>query len=117
MKTRTQKTHAWGLPSPVDPDLFDEIRVSVFLPDTLIGDLLPYVTHSIWIGTMNHLGRFGKGSDMVLQQAIKKIRLGQTDNIIKSIYVRYKDNPIIKWKKETKKVVCIPVPKINGLDI
>ena len=45
MKTRTQKTHAWGLPSPVDPDLFDEIRVSVFLPDTLIGDLLPYVTH------------------------------------------------------------------------
>ena len=59
--------------------------------DTLIGELLPYVTHSIWIGKMNHLGRFGKGSDMVLKQAINRIRQGQTDIIIKQIYQRYKD--------------------------
>jgi DNA repair photolyase len=85
--------------------------------DTLIGELLPYVTHSIWIGTMNHLGRFGKGSNMVLRQAIKKIKRGQTDAIIKAIYQRHKDNPLIKWKKEIKKVVGIPIPKQNGLDI
>ena len=47
--------------------------------DALISDLLPYVTHSIWIGKMNHLERFEKGSDMVLKQAIDKIRLGQID--------------------------------------
>ncbi len=85
--------------------------------DALIGDLLQYVTHSIWMGTMNHLGRFEKGSDMVLQQAIAKIRRGQTDSIIKSIYERYKDNPMIRWKKEIKKMVGIPVPRQNGLDI
>jgi hypothetical protein len=85
--------------------------------DALVGELSPYVTHSIWIGTMNHLGRFGKGSDMVLQQAIEKIRRGQTNNIIKSIYGRYKDNPMIRWKKEIKKVVGIPLAKQNGLDI
>jgi DNA repair photolyase len=85
--------------------------------DTLIGELLPYVTHSIWIGTMNHLGRFGKGSNMVLRQAIKKIKRGQTDAIIKAIYQRHKDNPLIKWKKEIKRVVGIPIPKQNGLDI
>jgi DNA repair photolyase len=85
--------------------------------DTLISELLPSVTHSIWIGTMNHLGRFGKGSDMVLQQAIEKIRRGQTNNIIKSIYGRHKDNQLIKWKAEIKKVVGIPLAKQNGLDI
>jgi DNA repair photolyase len=85
--------------------------------DPLTGDLLPYVTHSLWIGTMNHLGRFGKSSDMVLRQAIAKIRRGQTGGIIKSIYKRYKDNPLIRWKKEIKKVVGIPVPRQNGLDI
>jgi len=66
---------------------------------------------------MNHLGRFGKGSDIVLQQAIEKIRRGQTNNIIKSIYGRHKDNPLIKWKAEIKKVVGIPLAKQNGMDI
>lgn len=85
--------------------------------DTLIDELLPYVTHSMWIGTMNHLVRLGKGTDMVLQQAIEKIKRGQTDSIIKSIYRRYRDNPLIKWKAEIKKIVGIPVSRQNGLDI
>jgi DNA repair photolyase len=85
--------------------------------DALIGELLPYVTHSIWIGKMNHLGRFGKESDMVLQQEIDKIKRGQTDNIIKSIYQRHKDSPMIKWKKEIKKMVGIQLAKQNGMDI
>jgi hypothetical protein len=84
---------------------------------TLISDLLPYVTQSLWIGKMNHLGRFGKGSDMVLQQAIDEIKRGQTDSIIKSIYRFYKDDPLIKWKAEIKKIVGIPLAKQNGLDI
>jgi hypothetical protein len=54
---------------------------------------------------------------MVLQQEIEKIRRGQTDSIIKSIYRRYKDNPLIKWKAEIKKVVGIPLAEQNGLDI
>jgi DNA repair photolyase len=85
--------------------------------DLLVEDLSPYVTHSIWIGTMNHLERFEKGSDLVLKQATNRIRQGQMDVIIKQIYDRYKNNPLIRWKKEIKKVVGIPVPKINGLDI
>lgn len=54
---------------------------------------------------------------MVLRQAIRTIRRGQTKDKIKSIYRRYRDDPMIKWKKEIKKVVGIPVPKVNGLDI
>jgi len=85
--------------------------------DLLIEDLSPYVTHSIWIGTMNHLGRLGKNVGPVLKHEIDKIRRGQTDKIIMQIYSRYKNNPMIKWKKEIKKVVGIPIPKQNGLDI
>jgi DNA repair photolyase len=85
--------------------------------DTLISELLPYATNSIWIGTMNNLGRFGKSSDMVLQQEIEKIRRGQTDSIIKSIYRRYKDNPLIKWKAEIKEIVGIPLAEKPGMDI
>ena len=85
--------------------------------DTLIIDLLPYVTHSLWIGTMNHLGRFEKGSDMVLRQAIAKIRCGQTDGRIKSIYERHRNNPMIRWKEKIKKIVGIPLADKPGMDI
>jgi len=66
---------------------------------------------------MNHSGRFGKVSDMVLQQAIKKIKRGQTNSIIKSIYRRYKDNPMIRWKAEIIKIVGIPLAEKPGMDI
>jgi DNA repair photolyase len=69
--------------------------------DILISELSPYVTHSIWIGKMNHLGRFEKGADMVLKQAVKRIRQGQACSIINSIRDRYKNNPLIKFKKGT----------------
>jgi uncharacterized protein involved in exopolysaccharide biosynthesis len=66
---------------------------------------------------MNHRGRFGKDSDMVLQQAIEQIKQGQADSIIKSIYRFYKDDPLKNWKAEIKKMVDIPLAKQNGLNI
>ena len=66
---------------------------------------------------MNHLGRFEKGTDMILKQAANRVRQGQMEMIIKQIYQRLKMNPLVRWKKEIKKVVGIPVSKINGLDI
>lgn len=85
--------------------------------DMLIEDLMPYVSDSIWIGIMNHTVGFGKNANPVLQQAIEKIRKGQSNSIIKAIYRRYKDNPMIKWKAEIKKIVGIPLPKKPGMDI
>jgi len=85
--------------------------------DLLINDLIPYVTDAIWIGIMNHTGRFGKNANSVLQQAIEKIRKGQTKSMIKAIYERHKNNSMIKWKAEIKKIVGIPLPKKPGMDI
>jgi len=85
--------------------------------DTLVSELMPYVTNAIWIGKMNHLGRFGSNGDAVLREEINKVKSGQTDEAIKSIYGRHRDNPMIKWKKEIKKVVGIPLARRNGMDI
>jgi hypothetical protein len=85
--------------------------------DILINEVSPYVTQSLWIGKMNHLGRFEKGTDMVLRQAANRIRQGKSDTIIRQIYDRHKDNPLIRWKKEIKTVVGIPVSETNGMDI
>ena len=85
--------------------------------DALISDLSPYVTHSIWIGTMNHLGRLEKHADADLKSAIDKIKNGQTNSVINAIYDRHNGNPLVRWKKEIKKIVGIPIPKQNGLDI
>ncbi len=57
---------------------------------------------------MNHLGRFEKGIDMVLRQAVGDIKRGHADSIIKSICRRYKDNSMIKYKAEINKIVGIP---------
>ena len=39
--------------------------------DLLINDLMPHVTNSIWIGTMNRTGRFGKNANLVVQRRSK----------------------------------------------
>jgi hypothetical protein len=52
-----------------------------------------------------------------MQRAIEKIRSEQNDRAIKSIYDRHRDNPMIKWKKEIKKVVGIPLAGRNGMDM
>lgn len=85
--------------------------------DTLIRELSPYVTHSIWFGTLNHSSRFRKGADEILRRTIEDVERGQTDEAIKAIYARHKNNPLIRWKKEIKKLVGIPIPEKNGMDI
>jgi DNA repair photolyase len=77
--------------------------------DRLIAEVLPYVTETIWIGKMNHLGRLAKNADARLLSAIQHIEVGQTDDIIRAIYRRHKMNPNIRWKASIKKVVGLPL--------
>jgi DNA repair photolyase len=77
--------------------------------DQLVAEALPYVTETIWIGKMNHLGRVSKKADAGLRAALQQIEAGQTDDIIRSIYERHKGNPRVKWKASIKKVVGLPL--------
>lgn len=96
------------------------VSVEPMLDSDHIGDLVdglsPFVTDAIWIGKMNHLGSIRKDDERV-EEEVKKIESGQTDDKIKLIYEKFKDNPIIKWKSSIKKVVGIPLPTEPGMDI
>jgi len=75
--------------------------------DRLVAEALPFVTETIWIGKMNHLGRLLKNADAGLRAAFQHVEAGQTDDIILSIYERHKGNPQIRWKESIRKVVGI----------
>lgn len=73
--------------------------------DRLLSDLLPYVTETVWIGKMNHVGHMRNGASPEMLKALEIITAGQTDEIIKSIYERHKDNQKIMWKESITKVL------------
>lgn len=83
--------------------------------DQLVNDLLPRVSHSIWLGKMNHLGRIAVDGPDVTQE-LERIKASQTDDRILDLYKRYKDNPAIRWKESIKDVVGIPRSEQPGMD-
>lgn len=75
--------------------------------DELFEKVSPYVNGSIWIGKMNSAvkrvrdntsGAFPMGKVMELVDS-------QSDDKILSLYLRYRNNPLIEWKESIKKVV------------
>jgi DNA repair photolyase len=75
--------------------------------DYLVADLMPYVTETIWIGKMNHISRISKYVDDATRNALAQLDARQSDAIIRSIYARHKDNPMIRWKESIRTVVGI----------
>jgi len=88
--------------------------------DPLIDKLLPYLTDAIWIGKPNFLIsrlKINGVYDELTEQKAKELILNQSDEWVKGIYEKYKDNLKIKWKSNFKKVVNIEIPTVKGLDI
>jgi DNA repair photolyase len=83
----------------------------------VIKQTLPYITDSIWIGKANMLAGRIKINTGIVPLEVFKLKHSQRDEVIKELYNRYKDNPIIKWKESIKKVVGLAVPTTKGLDI
>lgn len=85
--------------------------------DGLIADLLPLVTDSIWIGKMNRIRHLVDITEKTVEGAVVLIERGQTDQKIKALYDRHKDNPKIKWKESIKMVVGLELAKVAGTDM
>ena len=83
--------------------------------EDLVNDLIPYVTDALWIGLMNHLNGITV-KDEAVKIAVQKIRDGQTEEKILSIYQRLRGNAKIKWKSHVKKIVGIPLAEKSGMD-
>jgi DNA repair photolyase len=84
-----------------------------------VAQVLPFVTDAVWIGKANRLrARLlinGAGPEVV--HAGEALVAMQNDARIRDLYLKYRDNPKIKWKESIKKVIGIEVPKQAGLDM
>jgi len=80
--------------------------------------LSPYVTNSIWIGMMNFIDKrvdINSEEDRKQVERIKKYQ--ECEWYLNSIYLHFKDHPLIKWKESMKDVLNLEIPEEIGLDL
>ena len=65
---------------------------------------------------MNRIRKCVDINDEAGEKSVQKIEAGQTDENIKAIFARHKDNPKIKWKGGIKKLVGLESPERPGMD-
>ena len=86
----------------------------------VIDDARPFVTDAIWLGRVrmlgNHLALNAPGNTGAKDKARALMDL-QTDDWIKALYAKHKDDPMIKYKDSIKKVVGLERPEEAGLDV
>lgn len=89
--------------------------------DNNIGDVIdivrPYVTHSVWLGKMSKMKqRLEMNTPITDELKVKANQLynWQSDDEIKTLYGRYKNDSLIRWKGEIKTIVGIPLGEIGS---
>jgi len=83
----------------------------------LVEELLPWVTHSLWIGKMNKVEERVVCDSKEMELELQRICEGQSANKILQIYQQLKDNPKVRWKESIKEVVGVKLATEAGLDI
>ena len=74
----------------------------------------PYITDSFWIGKANKLAlRCVPGTSL---EAIEQIERGQTDEAVRRVYGKLKDEPKIRWKESYKAVLGLDLAETAGTD-
>ena len=87
--------------------------------DRVIDELSQYITDAIWLGKMNFVIRRLRTNGQLNAEtlaAAEQLLEWQSDEAIRGLYNRYKDNPSIKWKESIKKIVGLEVSTIKGED-
>lgn len=82
----------------------------------LVGELIPFVTHSLWIGKMNRISERVEINSTDTVQEVERIKREQCDESIQALYHQLKDTPLIRWKESIKQVVGIPLATEIGED-
>ncbi|WP_136806787.1 hypothetical protein [Desulfosediminicola flagellatus] len=84
---------------------------------TMVRELLPCVTHSIWLGKMNKIDERVQIDSDTSVLFVERIKAGQVDSEILLIYKELQDEPLIRWKESIKTVVGVELVSEPGLDI
>lgn len=82
----------------------------------MVHELLPYITHSIWLGKMNRIERRVACESIEMQREVDRIEQGQSDARIFQLYQELRTNPQVRWKESIKEVVGLAQVSEPGLD-
>ena len=88
--------------------------------DKVIEATRPYVTDSIWLGRVNSLRQAISQNcpgDVDAKNRANELLRGQTNDFLRELYERFKNDPIIKYKDSMKKAVGLELHTEKGLDI
>jgi DNA repair photolyase len=83
----------------------------------LVEELMPWVTHSLWLGRMNKVENRVVCDSKEMELELLRICEGQTTAKIVQIYHQLKDNPLVRWKESVKEDVGLELVTESGLDI
>lgn len=83
----------------------------------MVRELLPFVSHSVWIGKMNKIDERVESSSAQMIRAIINIKNGQTDEEIFKIYHELKNEPLVRWKESIKDIIGLTRATQPGQDI
>jgi len=83
----------------------------------MVYELLPCVTHSIWLGKMNKVKQRVRIDSEEVEKRLNRLVAGQDDEKIAAIYRRLRHEPLLRWKESIKTVVGLEPAGEAGLDI
>lgn len=83
----------------------------------MVLELMPFVSHSIWLGKMNRIEVRVTQQGEEARRRVREVLDGQRDEKIFEIHRQLADEPLVRWKESIKEVVGLALPNEAGLDI
>lgn len=82
----------------------------------MVHELLPLVSHSIWLGKMNKVAERVMVDSSQVTEMVARVEAGQEDGQILRMYSQLSHIPQVRWKESIKAVVGLPLAEEVGLD-
>ena len=83
----------------------------------MVHELLPFISHSIWLGKMNKIDQRVAIDSAAMRNGVELLKKGQDDAQIVRIYNKLKENTKVRWKDSIKEVVGLMPVTQPGLDL
>lgn len=78
---------------------------------------VPYVSNSIWIGTLNFIDQRVEITTKEDEKMVKQMKEWMSQKTFEDVYEQLKDHPLVRWKESMKKSLGLPEVKEIGQDI
>ncbi len=83
----------------------------------MVHELLPFISHSIWLGKMNKIEQRVATDSAAMRIAVEMLKEGQEERHILRIYRELCGISQVRWKDSVKEMVGLMPAEMAGLDI